>query len=332
MKSAKRSDFCMLSVSRCGGMGLLCAFALVTHGTFALGESKAVPPVAPATGSLFQIPHGLAQPSLRTTMSPPIPGVLMEVRVAEGEMVEKGQILAVMDNRVALAAVRVAHVEANQGGAIEYAKYELALAESLLARLLALEQAHAGAQYELEEARVRRDQAQVKVRTAAEQQLLAERKLEMEEARLESHNIRAPFSGKILSIEGVAGTTMSPSDDLLTLVSLETIEAELHLPLVLFRVLQEGKTYRLRALAPVDREIQGRLRYAAPVIDSATGTFRCVFTIDNPNRSLPAGFAVRFDLSTPVPRTIEPRAEGGERKSIVKSQIQQSQPPGKRPG
>ncbi len=283
------------------GVVFLCAIALACRGHFAWGENQTGKRPNPATSPMFQIPHGLAQPSQGTTMSPPLPGVLMEVLVTQGEKVEKGQILAVMDNRVTQSAVKVARVEANQAGAIEYAKYELALAESLLARLTALEQANAGAEYELEEARVRRDQAIVKVRTATEQQLLAERKLEMEEARLESYNIRAPFSGRILSIEGVAGTTMGPADDLLTLVCLDSIEAELHLPLGLFRLLQEGKTYRLRARAPVDREVRGRLTYAAPVIDSATGTFRCVFTIDNTDQSLPAGFAVRFDLSHPEP-------------------------------
>jgi RND family efflux transporter MFP subunit len=282
-------------------MTYLCATALFWSNSDVICESRALPPDAHAESRLFQIPHGLAQPSLRSTMSTPLQGVLMKVNVTEGEIVEKGQILAVMDNRVAQAAVKMARVAANQAGEIEHAKYELALAESLLTRLIALERANAGAQYELEEARVRRDQAKVGVRTATERQLLAERKLEVEEARLESHNILAPFSGIILSIERAAGTSMSPPDPLLTIVSLKTIEAELHLPLRLFRLLQEGKSYRLRAQTPVDRELLGRLIYTAPVIDSATGTFRCVFSIDNPNQILPAGFSVRFDLSHPEP-------------------------------
>jgi RND family efflux transporter MFP subunit len=301
MKSANSKWGRCVSTAGRGVVIFLCTTVLVGIRSEVLGKNTAVPPDNHPKSRLFQIPHGIAQPSLRSTMSAPLQGVLMEVNVTEGASVEKGQILAVIDNRVAQAAVKMARVAADQAGAIEHAKYELALAESLLTRLLALERANAGAQYELEEARVRRDQAKVGVRTAAEQQLLAERKLEMEEARLESHNIRAPFSGIILSIERAAGTSMTPSDPLLTLVSLEAIEAELYLPLRLFRLLQEGKSYRLRAQTPVDRELLGRLTYAAPVIDSATGTFRCVFSIDNPNQSLPAGFSVRFDLSHPEP-------------------------------
>jgi HlyD family secretion protein len=294
-------SFRTLSVVPIGHALLVAMLGLAWCGTSVSGDSGAKPWENETTNRLLQIPHGLAQPSLRSTLSAPIQGVLLEVKVAEGEWVEKGQILAVMDNRVALAAVKMAHVAADQTASIDHAKYELSLAESLLARLTRLDQAHAGAQYELEEARVRRDQAKASIRNAVQQKSLAVQKLEMERARLESHNIRAPFSGRILSLNATAGNTMTSADDLLTLVSLNSIEAELHLPLRLFRLLQEGKSYRLRGQAPVDREIRGRLTYAAPVIDSATGTFRTVFTIDNHDHSLPAGFAVRFDLSHPEP-------------------------------
>ena len=234
MQSAGKRNLRGMSVHGYMGMTFCCALALLLGGSTAFGVTNAIHtdqrknrPI----NRVFQIPHGLTRPSLHSTMSAPIQGVLMEVKVAEGALVKKGQILAIMDNRVALAEVKMARVAANQAGEIEHAKYELTLAESLLIRLTALEKANAGAQYELEEARVRRDQATVGVRSAREQMLLAERKLEVTEARLESHNIRAPFSGKIIRIERAAGTTMTPSDDLLTLVNMDSIEAELFLPL-----------------------------------------------------------------------------------------------------
>ena len=38
-----------------------------------------------------------------------------------------------------------------------------------------------------------------------------------------------------------------------------------------------------------------------PVLDPASGTFRCVFAIANDDEALPAGFAVRVDSFEPVP-------------------------------
>jgi RND family efflux transporter MFP subunit len=242
-------------------------------------------------------------------MSAPLEGVLMEVLVEEGEVVERGQILAVMDNRIAKAAVSVAQGAADHTAAIDHAKHELTLAESLLARLTALQEAEAGAEFELEQAKARRDQAEAALRSAAEQQLQAKWHLELEKARLEAHNIRAPFSGRILSIEVVAGTTLTQSDDLLTIVCLDHLEAQLHLPLELFGKLRTGESYRLLASAPVGRSIQSRLVFAAPVIEPATKTYRCVFTIDNKDRRLPAGFAVRFEEAAPEPLAQDPLAQ-----------------------
>ena len=232
-------------------------------------------------------------------MSAPLQGILVEVQVKGGDRVKTGQILAVMDNRVAKAAVSAARAAADRTAEVDYSKHALALARSLFARHKALQDAQAGAEFELEQARAQRDQAEATLASALEAQLQAKRSLELEEARLGVHNIRAPFDGEIVRIGATVGTTLTPSDKLLTIVCLDSLEAELHLPLELFGALHPGKSYRLWAFAPVDRPIRARLASASPMIDTASKTFRCLFTIDNRDRQLPAGFGVRFDLSHP---------------------------------
>ena len=221
------------------------------------------------------------------------------VLVKDGEHVETGQILAVMDNRIARAAVHAARAAADRTAEIEHSKHALALARSLFARQSVLQDAQAGAEFELDQARAQRDQAEATLAAALETQLQAKRNLELEELRLESHSIRAPFDGLIVRINATVGTTLTPSDKLLTIVCLDSLEAEMYLPLQLFGELQAGKSYRLWAFAPVNRSVQARLTHVSPMIDPASKTFRCVFTIDNRDHHLPAGFGVRFDLSHP---------------------------------
>ena len=132
---------------------------------------------------IASIPHGIVRPFQRATMSAPLPGVLMELQVKSGDPVKQGQILAVMDNRIAMAAVRAAEAAATRRAQIEHSKHALALAESLLARQNKLKESQAGAEFELEQARVQRDQAKATLASAMETQLQAERNLALEQAR-----------------------------------------------------------------------------------------------------------------------------------------------------
>ena len=253
-----------------------------------------------ATSDADSIPHGIVRPRQRATMSAPLQGMLVEVLIEGGDRVEKGQILAVMDNRVAKAAVGAARAAAERTAEIEHAKHALALAESLLARHNALHDADAGAEFELEQARARRDQARATLASAMEVLLQAERRLELEETRLEIHNVRAPFDGRVMRVDATVGTTLSPADKLLSIVCLDTLEAELHLPLELFGRLHAGESYRLWAFAPVNGPVRARLASSPPMVDPASRSFRCVFTIDNQEQRLPTGFAVRLETDSDV--------------------------------
>ncbi|MHC4107327.1 MAG: hypothetical protein ACYSTY_04490, partial [Planctomycetota bacterium] len=72
-------------------------------------------------------------------------------------------------------------------------------------------------------------------------------------------------------------------------------EAQLNLPIELFGSLKVGERYMLVADDPVNDELAWRLKTVNPIIDTASRTFRCVFSLDNPGAALPAGFTVRLN-------------------------------------
>ena len=45
----------------------------------------------------------------------------------------------------------------------------------------------------------------------------------------------------------------------------------------------------------MNANVTGRLKYVAPVIDSATQAVRTVFALDNRDQKLPAGFPAQLD-------------------------------------
>ena len=198
-----------------------------------------------------------------------------------------------MDNRVVRASVKLAQLAAERTAYLQHAREELKFAQSLLERLLQLRSANGGSDFELLEAKTRVAQAQANVAGEEEKLRQAESQLQLEQARLEAHNVRAPFAGQVVRLHAYPGTTLTRDDDLLTLIRLDELEVELHVPLKYYRQLELGQSYSLLAGSPVDRAITAQLSFVAPTVNSATQTFREVFRLPNPRHELPAGFAVQ---------------------------------------
>ena len=237
---------------------------------------------------------GMVEPEQLVNMSVPLDGVLGELAVREGDFVIKGQLLAKMDTRVAEEAVRVAEASANQQASIEAAETEHRAAQSYLNRVRYASELQAASELEIDQAHDRVEVTKAGVAQAKNQQQVALTQLALEQARLRAHSILAPFTGRVIRIDAKAGQTMTRSEPLLTLVNMQTLRADLHVPIRWFRKLKVGETFELMAYEPVDAKIPARLLSCEPLIDAATKTFRCVFVIDNSSEDLPAGFSVRL--------------------------------------
>ncbi len=106
-------------------------------------------------------------------------GVIAELRVGEGDLVEKGQLLAVLDRYGVERA------------AVGQQRAELEVAEQLVARLRGLSRKSAGSRAKVEDAEAER--------RVAEAALVAAR------ARLALQEVRAPIAGQVLEIHARAG-------------------------------------------------------------------------------------------------------------------------------
>ena len=127
----------------------------------ALGDDLAFRTPSSATGAEMTVyPHsglipipGIVRPSKQVTMASPMEGMLMTLCVREGQQVEANDVLATIDNRVTQAAVNLAQAAADRSANLQHAHEELKFADSLLERLLKLQSANGGSDFELLEAR-----------------------------------------------------------------------------------------------------------------------------------------------------------------------------------
>jgi RND family efflux transporter MFP subunit len=236
--------------------------------------------------------HGVAIPHEYVTMSPVVSGVILNLRVEEGARVKKGDILAVIDDRVARASTAVARIKAESMAAVRQAQLDARVAQSQMNRIAEVVHRGAGSSFELEEAQAVYNQAVAAFDSAKELRAQSQEELKLAEALLEQHYVRAPFDGKVTKLHVKVGESLAPQDKLITICNLAMLEAELWIPADLFRGLKAGQDYRLRAAAPLNKTVTATLQSVSPMIDTTMSAVRCLFIVDNSDESLPGGFSV----------------------------------------
>ncbi|WP_432799673.1 efflux RND transporter periplasmic adaptor subunit [Poriferisphaera sp. WC338] len=236
--------------------------------------------------------EGVVIPSQQVQLIAPFPGILQEINVKEGDRVTQGEKLANMDDRIQIYTVSLAQQQAESDAAINRAQAALDEAQLVHDQTLQMVDRHAASQFEAQRAAVLLSQAKADLQLARENKAQMQTNLQLESQRLAQHRIEAPFTGQIIRISTEPGSSINDEDPILSMASLSPLEVNLYLPIALFGQLQQGQTYALHAQSPINKSLPATLIYIDPIIDSASETFRTVWTIQNPDYTLPAGFTV----------------------------------------
>ncbi len=243
---------------------------------------------------------GLVRPSRQLQLSVPADGILKEILVDEGQRVEDGAVVAQMKDDEQQLSVDAAKLRADSDAQARGAKAALDEAQIMLEQGEKLLLTDATSDWEVRRLRVQRDQAQANYDSALEQAREAEVVLDIQKDRLDMLKIKSPFPSTIVRVMLEGGAAVERGEDLIFLAQLDELEAEVYLPVDAYGQLLLGAPYRLAAGKPINAELIGRLKHVDPIIDSASQTFRCVFTIDNADRTLPAGFTVTLAALDPT--------------------------------
>jgi len=251
---------------------------------------------------------------------PRVAGVVVELHAEEGDRVGEGQVLAVLDQRDAKAAIadaRVALREAEEN--IPKMRLAREEADEQLARMALLhekaerdfnrnENAGLISQQELDQLRLTRDTArldEVTAKLALERAVQDERAAETaveraklalgrEELNLSYTEITAPFAGVIASRAIKFGDSVSSAAAAFVLTDPYDLRAVFFRPqreLPLFRGSSDDADaieIKVTAEAIPDKTFTGRIELVSPTIDSASGSVRLTVDLDQPEDA-PAG-------------------------------------------
>jgi len=241
---------------------------------------------------------GIAHPLQVAEISAAADGPLWKLFVAEGDTVAADGVLALIDNRVALASVVAAQSSADRKAMLDAANAKVSLAEQFLNRIQQAANKKAASGLEVDEACSRLSEAKAALQEGHESQRDAIARLKIEQARLETYEIRAPFQGTVIKINPHLGETVSRGAPIVKIADINRLRAELFVPHSLISAHRVGETIELRADLPGRPLLDAKIVFIAPLIDAATQTIRIVVEIENSSKQLPAGFAVRLSQTS----------------------------------
>lgn len=243
--------------------------------------------------------QGLVMPDQHVQLGVPREGILKSLMVKEGDHVKAGQLLLVIDDREQAARVHVARLKTELTAELKRAGLAVEEAKINMEMVKRANDQDAASDWEVRRARLQYEQQLATVEALEEEMKVASAMLEYEQAGLEQFSLKAPFEGEIVDVMTEQGATLHREDEVLTLVSIAKLRAELRLPMVWYGKLKRGETYQLQLGDPVNKRVMGKLIFIDPRIDPASRTFRCVFSIENQDGSIPAGVVARLAENKP---------------------------------
>lgn len=196
-------------------------------------------------------------------------GVLLKLHVEEGMHVQKGQLLAQLDDASARASVAQSLAQMRKAEAT-YARAERAIKQQLIPR----------AEYDQDKYDLETQRAAY---TGAQLQLAYTR-------------IEAPISGVISRRMVKIGNLIQANEALFHIVDMDPLQVTLNVPEREFGTLKAGQPVNLAVDALPGKAFPGSVARIAPVVDAASGTFRVTCEFRDATRALKPGMFGRVDV------------------------------------
>jgi len=234
---------------------------------------------------------GQRRAKAEATIAAQVKGQVTEIQAHEGEAVEAGATLLVIDPERRQLEVKNAKAKLSE------AQAELAVARRNYERTKRLSKGNVASEARVDEDRTRQSLAS-SVATGAEARLgLAKR-------ALEDSTVRAPFSGLIARRHVSVGEYLSIGAVLFDLVALDPIEVEFTLAEIDSSKVAIGHPVQI-SIAPYPDEIfSATVSMISPTIDPRTRTLRVKAELPNPDGRIRPGLFAHTDLGVSERRDV----------------------------
>lgn len=239
-------------------------------------ESTRVQVLTPTQASTVLTATGYTYARSRAAVGAKIIGRVVELAVDEGDAVEAGDVIAVLDSDDLEAAVRLAEAS------LAEARARLADAEREVVRQAELVQEQLTSQATYDAALTQRDVALAQVGTA-------EARVDSARAQLDYTIVRAPISGVVIERSIEVGemvapggfTTQQSTGSIVRIADPTSLEVEADINESYIARLRIGQPASIRVDAVPDFEYSGKLRQIVPTADRQRAVVQVKVTLDD---------------------------------------------------
>lgn len=239
------------------------------------------------------------EPSLTLKLGSPITGIIASVEVDRGDTVQRGQVLARLENSVEAATLALARARADSMAEIEARRARLEQTRTELARAATLHERAVVSTQRIEELRANQQIAASELTNAELNRRLAALEVGRAEALLEQRIIRSPVAGLVTERNLGPGEYIHFDNHILSVAQMDPLFVETFLPVRLHGQLRLGTRATVVPDPPVGGEYQAEIRVIDAVFDAASGTFGVRLALPNPGLTLPGGVRCRVTFDVP---------------------------------
>jgi len=201
-------------------------------------------------------------------------GNIVEIRAHEGDHVQRGQVLAVIDDSQPRAAVdRAAAADLAAQQQLVGADSDLALAESTLKRYQTLFEKKSVSPQEFDEVKARQQAALARRDMAKAGQAQAQAALSQARTSMDYTRIRAPFDGVVTQKRADAGTLASPGMPIFTVEDVRRYRLEATVNENDLQYVRTGEQVSVVIDALDNAGLNGKVVQIVPAADTASRTF-----------------------------------------------------------
>jgi len=240
-------------------------------------------------GAVAVVANGYVVARTKAAVSAKIPGRLAMLNVSEGSRVEKGAIIARLDNADYTAAVGQAvaeHASAKATLIEAQSDRDQMQREYVRVRDVHGQNPNLVSPQEVENAESRVQQADARLSAQSSRVDAAAAGLRVAQANLENTYIRAPFSGTVLRKEAEVGEVVAPSvgggltrGAVVTMADLATLEVEVDVNEAYIARISGGQQARITLDAYPDTAFRGAVRQVVPTADRQRATVQVKVSI-----------------------------------------------------
>jgi membrane fusion protein (multidrug efflux system) len=239
-------------------------------------------PVELAAAGYHDLPRYLTatatlEPEKQANVLAKIDGEITGMQAEEGDWVEAGELLAVLDGAAQEVALQEAHAR------VRALELDLERVRSLHEQQLASEKDLHDAESQFEQAEAQRRAAQLQA---------------------DYTRICAPFSGQITERFVDLGQTVAPGTPLFALVDPEPLLAKIYLPEKEALRIEPGQSVMISPDTDPSRQVPGEVLRVAPIVDRRTGTVKVTCHVSSAGGDLLPGSFVRTQVETEMHRNV----------------------------